>query len=458
MTNASTTEAILAINAGSSSLKFALYEATSLALLCRGGVSGLGAAAGSRSQAPGAHRRSATRLRPCRRRRLAPRRAPARARPRRAGGGAPGRAWRAGLLGAGADRRRGARPPRPAGAARPAHQPLNLAGLRAVAEVWPGLPQIACFDTAFHRSQPRLAQLFPIPRALSDEGLLRYGFHGLSYEHIATVLPEVAGQRAEGRVIVAHLGHGASLCALRNRRSIASTMGLTAVDGLMMGTRSGSVDPGLVLHLICERGLSPGAVADLLNARSGLLGVSGISDDVRVLQDSDDPRAAEALDLFAYRAVREAGSLVAALGGLDALVFTAGIGENAPRMRATIASGLAAFGVALDPARNAGGERCISRAGSRVAVYVVPANEELRSPGPWCAASPRPPAGLRPGSSRSTWIRTCSAWSSRATADIRRMRDGRPLRDDAAIVVERLARRTLMASRSPASTFNASCP
>ncbi len=371
------TDAILAINAGSSSLKFALYEAESLALLCRGGVSGLGAAARLEISGPLAltgappdcdHAGAVAWLLDALRR--VPGLAVRAAGHRVVHGGrdfsAPVRIDDAVL----------ARLDRLVPLA-PAHQPLNLAGLRAVAEVWPGLLQIACFDTAFHRGQPRLAQLFPIPRALSDEGLLRYGFHGLSYEHIATVLPEVAGPRAEGRVIVAHLGHGASLCALRNRRSIASTMGLTALDGLMMGTRSGSVDPGLVLHLIRERGLSPGAVADLLNARSGLLGVSGISDDMRVLQDSDDPRAAEALDLFAYRAVREAGSLVAALGGLDALVFTAGIGENAPRMRATIASGLAAFGVALDPARNAGGERCISRAGSRVAVYVVPANEEL---------------------------------------------------------------------------------
>lgn len=372
------TDAILAINAGSSSLKFALYAAESLALLCRGGVSGLGASPRLEISGP-----------------LALTGAPPTACDHAGAvawlldalGRVPGLAVRAAghrVVHGGRDFSAPVRID-DAVLARldwlvplaPAHQPLALAGLRAVAEAWPGLPQIACFDTAFHRSQPRLAQLFPIPRALSDEGLLRYGFHGLSYEHVATVLPEVAGPRAEGRVIVAHLGHGASLCALRNRRSIASTMGLTALDGLMMGTRSGSVDPGLVLHLIRERGLSPGAVADLLTTRSGLLGVSGISDDVRVLQDSDDPRAAEALDLFAYRAVREAGSLVAALGGLDALVFTAGIGENAPRMRAAIASGLAAFGVALDPAHNAGGERCIGRAGSRVAVYVVPANEEL---------------------------------------------------------------------------------
>ncbi|AWB25875.1 acetate/propionate family kinase [Methylobacterium currus] len=380
MTGPHPTDAILAINAGSSSLKFALAAAGTLAPLCRGGISGLGGAvkletsgplalAGADPPAPGCDHAGAVAW-------LlgALRRVPGlvvRAAGHRVVHG--GRDFSAPLR---VDDEVLARLEQLVPLA-PAHQPLNLAGIRAVAEAWPGLPQIACFDTAFHRTQPRLAQLFPIPRALGDEGLLRYGFHGLSYEHVASVLPEVAGPRADGRVIVAHLGHGASLCALRNRRSVASTMGLTALDGLMMGTRSGSVDPGLVLHLIRERGLSPDAVADLLNARSGLLGVSGISDDVRVLQDSDDPRAAEALDLFVYRAVREAGSLVAALGGLDALVFTAGIGEHAPRIRAAIAAGLAVFGVALDPARNDRGDTCISRVGSRVAVYVVPANEEL---------------------------------------------------------------------------------
>ncbi|MFH6783301.1 MULTISPECIES: acetate/propionate family kinase [Methylobacterium] len=371
------TDAILAINAGSSSLKFALYVAGTLAPLCRGGVSGLGGTVRLETSGPltlpGApppacdHPGAVGWLLDALR--CVPGLVVQAAGHRVVHGGrdfwAPVRIDDETLI----------RLDRLVPLA-PGHQPLNLAAIRAVAEAWPGLPQIACFDTAFHRTQPRLAQLFPIPRALSDEGLLRYGFHGLSYEHVAAALPEVAGARAEGRVIVAHLGHGASLCALRNRRSIASTMGLTALDGLMMGTRSGSVDPGLVLHLIRERGLSPGAVADLLNARSGLLGVSGLSGDVRVLQDSDDPRAAEALDLFAYRAVREAGSLVAALGGLDALVFTAGIGEHAPRMRAAIAAGLAAFGVALDPARNEGNESCISRVGARVGVYVVPANEE----------------------------------------------------------------------------------
>ncbi len=373
------TDAILALNAGSSSLKFALYEAGSLAPLCRGGLSGLGGAVRYEISGPLAlaeavppgplcgHGEAVGWL-------LA------------AIGRGPGLTLRAAghrVVHGGRDFSAPVRVDDAVLAAldrlaplAPAHQPHNLAAIRAVAAAWPGLPQVACFDTAFHRTQPRLAQLFAIPRALSDEGLVRYGFHGLSYAHVADLLPDLAGERAEGRVIVAHLGHGASLCAMRERRSLASTMGFTALDGLMMGTRSGTVDPGLVLHLIRERGLTPDAVADLLNERSGLLGVSGLSDDVRVLDASDDPRAAEALALFAYRAVREAGSLVAALGGLDVFVFTAGIGEHAPRIRAAIGEGLAAFGIALDPARNAAGEIRISRDGSRVAVYVVPANEE----------------------------------------------------------------------------------
>ncbi|GGC79463.1 acetate/propionate family kinase [Chelatococcus reniformis] len=259
----------------------------------------------------------------------------------------------------------------------PAHQPHNLAALRAVAQAWPGLPQVACFDTAFHRTQPRLAQLLPLPRSFADEGVLRYGFHGLSYQHIAETLPDLIGRRCEGRVIVAHLGHGASLCAMRERRSVATTMGFTALDGLMMGTRSGAIDPGLVLYLIQERGMAPAAVAELLNKQSGLLGVSGLSDDVRVLTESGDACAEEALELFAYRAVREAGSLMAALGGLDVLVFTAGIGEHAPGVRAAIASALAWAGIDFDGERNRHNAQRISRDGSAVDVLVIPANEEL---------------------------------------------------------------------------------
>ncbi|NWE53545.1 MULTISPECIES: acetate/propionate family kinase [Brevundimonas] len=259
----------------------------------------------------------------------------------------------------------------------PAHQPHNLAGVEAVSQVWPDLPQVACFDTGFHHTQDRLAQLFPIPRALTDRGVIRYGFHGLSYEHIAARLPELLGERAEGRVIVAHLGNGASLCAMKNRRSIATTMGFTALDGLMMGTRAGAVDPGLVLWLISEQGMAPAEVSDMLNNKSGLLGVSGISNDVRELVKSNAPEAAEALDLFAYRIMRETGSLMAALGGLDAIVFTGGIGEHNPVVRGKVAERLAWAGVDLDPVRNFRNETVVSRDASAVTVLVEPANEEL---------------------------------------------------------------------------------
>ncbi|GJD32232.1 putative propionate kinase [Methylobacterium adhaesivum] len=251
----------------------------------------------------------------------------------------------------------------------PAHQPQALACLREVEATWPGLPQVACFDTAFHRSQDRLAQLYPLPRDLLDAGLVRFGFHGLSYAHVARSYPQ-------GRVLAAHLGHGASLCAIRDGRSVATTMGFTTLDGLMMGTRSGAVDPGLVLHLIRERGLSPGAVSTLLNERSGLLGVSGISDDVRDLEASDDPSAREALDLFVYRIVREAGSLVAALGGLDVLVFTGGIGEHSARVRAGVCAGLVFAGIALDEAANRAGRASLGTPATRVLVRIAPADEE----------------------------------------------------------------------------------
>lgn len=251
----------------------------------------------------------------------------------------------------------------------PAHQPQALACIRAVGESWPRLPQVACFDTAFHRTQDRLAQLYPLPRVLIDEGLVRFGFHGLSYAHLARTFPH-------GRVLAAHLGHGASLCAIRDGRGVATTMGFTTLDGLMMGTRSGAVDPGLVLYLIRERGLSADAVAELLNERSGLLGVSGLSDDVRVLEASGASAAREALDLFTYRVMREAGSLVAALGGIDTLVFTGGIGEHAAQVRAGICRGLAFAGVALDAVANAGGGTRIEAPGSAVAVRIAPANEE----------------------------------------------------------------------------------
>lgn len=258
----------------------------------------------------------------------------------------------------------------------PNHQPHNLSGIAATRKLWPDLPQVACFDTAFHRSQPRIAQTMPIPRELSYEGVLRYGFHGLSYAHIAHVLPDHAGPRADGRVIVAHLGHGASLCGMLARRSVATTMGFTALDGLMMGKRSGAIDPGVVLHLIRDRGMTAAEVDRLLNARSGLLGVSGVSDDMRVLETSPDPKAEEAMALFAYRAGREAGSVAVAIGGLDVLVFTAGIGRYSAAMRARIAAHLGFLGVKLDPAANAAHGPVISAAASPVLVLALDTDEE----------------------------------------------------------------------------------
>ncbi len=259
----------------------------------------------------------------------------------------------------------------------PLHEPHNLATIRAVTKAWDQLPQVACFDTQFHRTQPRLEQMFALPRELTDDGVLRYGFHGLSYEYIASVLPEHAGPRADGRVIVAHLGNGASMCAMNKRRSVASTMGFTALDGLMMGTRSGALDPGVVLHLLQQRGMTPNEVASLLYNKSGLLGVSGISADVRDLEASKNPRATEALDLFAYRAARELGGLVAILGGLDVLVFTAGIGEHSAFMRRRICEHFGWMGVEIDAAANSRGAALISKPASAIDVRVIPTDEEL---------------------------------------------------------------------------------
>ncbi|MEL7028357.1 MAG: acetate/propionate family kinase [Pseudomonadota bacterium] len=258
----------------------------------------------------------------------------------------------------------------------PNHQPHNLAGVAAVASIWPDLPQVACFDTAFHRTQPSVAQAFALPRRLTEAGVLRYGFHGLSYAFIAGRLPEVLGDRADGRVIVAHLGHGASLCAMKARRSVATTMGFTALDGLPMGKRCGDLDPGVVLHLLQGEGMSVDEVAHLLNKESGLLGVSGVSDDMRDLLESTSAHAREAVDLFVYRAVREIGSMAAALGGLDALVFTAGIGENASEIRRRICEGCAWLGVRLDAAANARNAETISEPGSDPRVLVLATDEE----------------------------------------------------------------------------------
>jgi acetate kinase len=259
----------------------------------------------------------------------------------------------------------------------PLHQPHNLAAIRAVMQRAPEVPQVACFDTAFHRSNAELAQMFALPYELHEAGVRRYGFHGLSYEYIATVLPTVDAAAAAGRTVVLHLGNGASMCALQGARSVASTMGFTAVDGLPMGTRTGNLDPGVVLFLMDERGMDARAVEKLLYQQSGLLGVSGISSDMRALLESQEPRARLAIDLYVYRIGRELGSLAAALGGLDALVFTAGIGENSAEIRARVGATAAWLGVEVDAAANAAGGPCISTADSRVAVWTIPTNEEL---------------------------------------------------------------------------------
>jgi acetate kinase len=241
----------------------------------------------------------------------------------------------------------------------------------------PGLPQVACFDTAFHTTNPDLAQRFALPAELHDAGVRRYGFHGLSYEYIASVLPKHDARAASGRTVVCHLGNGSSMCALQAGRSVASTMGFTAVDGLAMGTRCGALDPGVVLYLMDERGMDARAIEKLLYSQSGLLGVSGISSDMRKLLDSDDPRAKLAVDLYVYRIRRELGSLAAALGGLDALVFTAGIGENSAAVRERVCRDAEWLGVTLDLDANRNKGPKISTKDSRVPAWVVPTNEEL---------------------------------------------------------------------------------
>jgi acetate kinase len=258
----------------------------------------------------------------------------------------------------------------------PLHQPYNVAGIRALAALLPEVPQVACFDTAFHMTQPERARRFALPRRLSEAGIKRYGFHGLSYEYIARVLPQHLGAKAEGRVVVAHLGNGASMCALKERRSVATTMGFTALDGLMMGTRCGAIDPGVLLHLMEFRGMDAAALTKLLYKESGLLGVSGVSQDMRALLGSPAPEAAEAVELFCYRIARELGSLAAALGGLDALVFTAGIGEHAAPVRERVCRQAGWLGVRLDAAANARHATRISAPDSPIDVLVLPTNEE----------------------------------------------------------------------------------
>ena len=259
----------------------------------------------------------------------------------------------------------------------PLHQPHNLSPIRLLLERLPELPQVACFDTAFHRPQPPLAQLFALPKSLTERGVRRYGFHGLSYEYIAQALPEYDAMAARGKAIVLHLGNGASMCAIAGGRSVASTMGFTAVEGLPMGTRCGSLDPGVMLYLMDELKMDARAIERLIYQQSGLLGVSGISSDMRTLEASSEPDARAAIDLFIYRIGRELGSLAAALGGIDAIVFTAGIGENSRSLRERVCRDAAWTGVDLDAAANQADGPRISTAASRVAAWVIPTNEEL---------------------------------------------------------------------------------
>jgi len=259
----------------------------------------------------------------------------------------------------------------------PLHQPHNLAPIRLLLERAPQLPQVACFDTSFHRSNPELAQMFALPYELHEQGVRRYGFHGLSYEYIASVLPDIDARAMQGRTAVLHLGNGASICAMHAGRSVANTMGFTAVDGLPMGTRCGAVDPGVMLYLMDQRGMDVRRLEKLVYNESGLLGVSGVSSDMRTLLASAAPRAKLAVDLYVYRIARELGSMAAALGGLDGIVFTAGIGENAAPIRERVCRDAGWLGVELDPAANAAGRPRISAAGSAVSAWVIPTDEEL---------------------------------------------------------------------------------
>jgi acetate kinase len=259
----------------------------------------------------------------------------------------------------------------------PLHQPYNLNAIDAVSERLPGVPQVACFDTSFHRGQPAVAETVPLPRDVCRGGVQRYGFHGLSYEYIASALPRVAPEIATGRVIVAHLGSGASLCALRNGKSVDSTLGFTALDGLCMGTRPGSVDPGVILYLFQVLKLTAVEVENILYKKSGLLGISGISNDMRQLLASDEPDAQLAIDYFVYQATKQIGALAGVLGGIDGLVFTAGIGENSAAIRGRICQASSWLGIELDDDANAAHEPRISTARSRVSAWVIPTNEEL---------------------------------------------------------------------------------
>lgn len=259
----------------------------------------------------------------------------------------------------------------------PLHQPHNLAGIRAAMEAFPEIPHVACFDTAFHRNHPWVNDAFALPRSFYDEGVRRYGFHGLSYDYIAGRLKDIAPSLAAGKVVVAHLGNGASMCAIDNGRSIASTMGFSALDGLPMGTRSGQLDPGVVLYLIEQKGMTGAEISDLLYRRSGLLGLSGLSSDMRELEAADTDEARQAIDYFVFRCQREVGAMAAALGGIDALVFSGGIGENSRLIRARISERLGWMGVELDHRKNDANAPVISPDQARTSLLIVPTNEEL---------------------------------------------------------------------------------
>ena len=258
----------------------------------------------------------------------------------------------------------------------PTHQPHNLAAIRYVAASNPTLPQVACFDTSFHRTQDRLSQLFGLPRAMTDEGILRYGFHGLSYEYISSALPQYLGDQANGRIVVAHLGSGASICAIKARRSVATSMGFTTLDGLIMGHRCGSLDPGVVLYLLEEKALTPKQVKSLLYHKSGLLGVSGISNDMLALEADVSLQAKEAIELFCYRAAREITALATDMGGIDAIVFTAGIGENSALVRRLICERLAWLGADLNLTANEQGAINIQSINSNISILVIQTDEE----------------------------------------------------------------------------------
>ncbi|MFI4919656.1 MAG: acetate/propionate family kinase [Legionellales bacterium] len=258
----------------------------------------------------------------------------------------------------------------------PLHQPHNLEAIKIIDVLYPSLLQVACFDTTFHKTQDKLATLFAIPKALSSEGIIRYGFHGISYEYIASVLPDYLKDKADGKVIVAHLGQGASMCAMKNCKSVATSMGFTALDGLMMGSRCGAIDPGVILYLLQEKKYTVEEVTRLLYHKSGLLGVSGISSDMRELQLSSDPNALLAIDLFCYRAARELCALCVNLQGCDAFIFTAGIGENSAVIRKKIGERLAWLGVVLDECSNNNNSPIISHDTSSIVVGVIPTDEE----------------------------------------------------------------------------------